>query len=154
MSHSRASHIALLALLTMMSPSLSAASEATNTPEFCKLFQAAHAYLSERTGSRIDAITSLENVSVHCGKKTFVIRQFVSVPAKRLRSDWVARRDRAWTDSYCEPGSDFREAVLNGWTVQSEIATADGTEVQLIAQCFDAMANGRHGKMHKTRPKT
>lgn len=143
MNRSTASLMELLSVIVLVSPSLSEASDRSNNTDYCGMFKAAHSELAGFTGLQIDPITNLLKVTVHCAQKTFVVRQWVHVPTKRLRGDWVERRDKAWTDRYCKPGSDFREAVLNGWTVQSRIATVDGFKVSITAQCFDAIADNK-----------
>ncbi len=140
MKCSVASLCALVAILFLSSPTVLQATDKPNKSEYCKIFEAAQSDLARLTGSRVDAVTKLLKVTVHCAQRTFLIRQRVRVPTKRLRSDWVERRHRAWARAYCAPGSEFRDAILEGWHVQTEIATVDGLAVKIVAQCFDAMA--------------
>lgn len=126
----------------LISSAASAFNQSQNSAH-CLLFKAAHAELSDFTGKKIDPVTQLKQVSVHCDQKIFVVYQSIRIPTHRLRRDWVKRTEQAWTKNYCALESKFREAVRGGWTIKAEIRTVEGVEHRFIAQCFDAMAVNR-----------
>lgn len=135
-----ASFMTLFFCTNIITATVTSASDVTAPDVHCEMFRLVHAELAGLTGSRIDPITALDTVAVKCANKTFTVRQSVSLPARRLRSDWIERRKRAWKRSYCRLNNDFRRAVHQGWKIENQISTSDGQEIKIIAQCIDAVA--------------
>lgn len=106
----------------------------------CALFEAIRTRFDGRVGRRIDAVTRLDGIELTCGARRIMIRQSVLVPAARLKADWVERRTATWRAIYCRPGSEYRQAITDGWSISTSIATPDRGEVVIEARCGEAMA--------------
>lgn len=106
----------------------------------CALFESVQSDLRHMVGNRIDPFTSLAGIELNCAAKVIEFHQSVRLSRQRLRDDWLRRRARAWSKTYCRPESDFKNAILDGWRIQTRFETTDGARYEVVADCFDALA--------------
>jgi hypothetical protein len=107
---------------------------------FCHMFLGTQEQMSANRGESINRLTVFAGIDVRCSEKLIDFRQDVRAPHSKLRSGWQERLQANWSSAYCKPGSQYLEAVRNGWTIASTITTSDGEKFQVKAICNDAVA--------------
>ena len=96
--------------------------------------------MSANRGESINRLTVFSGVDVRCSEKLIDFRQDVRAPHSKLRSGWQERLQANWSSAYCKPGSQYLQAMRNGWTIASTITTSDGEKFYVKAICNDAVA--------------
>ena len=109
-----------------------------NAQHYCKLFSKVRDNLSAKFGSNVDPLTRFSGIEVICDHKAMVFRQDVSLRSSDIDRDWVARRTRHWSKTYCGRHAAFAGAIRNGWTISTVLSLADGQGVRIDAACHDA----------------
>jgi hypothetical protein len=109
-----------------------------NAQHYCKLFSKVRDNLSAKFGSNVDPLTRFSGIEVICDHKAMVFRQDVSLRSSDIDRDWVARRTRHWSKTYCGRHAAFAGAIRNGWTISTVLSLADGQVVRIDAACHDA----------------
>jgi hypothetical protein len=109
-----------------------------NAQQYCKLFTKVRDTLSARFGSNVDPMTRFSGIEVICDHKAMVFRQDVSLRSSDIDRDWVARRTRHWSKTYCGRHAAFAGAIRNGWTISTVLSLADGQVLRIDAACHDA----------------
>jgi hypothetical protein len=109
-----------------------------NAQHYCKLFSEVRDNLSAKFGSNVDPLTRFSGIEVICDHKAMVFRQDVSLRSSDIDRDWVARRTRHWSKTYCGRHAAFAGAIRNGWTISTVLSLADGQVVRIDAACHDA----------------
>jgi hypothetical protein len=109
-----------------------------NAQHYCKLFSKVRDNLSARFGSKVDPLTRFSGIEVVCDHKAMVFRQDVSLRSSDIDRNWVARRTRHWSKTYCGRHATFAGAIRNGWTISTVLSLADGQVVRIDAACHDA----------------
>jgi hypothetical protein len=109
-----------------------------NAQHYCKLFSKVRDNLSAKFGSNVDQLTRFSGIEVICDHKAMVFRQDVSLRSSDIDRDWVARRTRHWSKTYCGRHAAFAGAIRNGWTISTVLSLADGQVVRIDAACHDA----------------
>jgi hypothetical protein len=109
-----------------------------NAQHYCKLFSKVRDNLSAKFGSNVDPLTRFSGIEVICDHKAMVFRQDVSLRSSEIDRDWVSRRTRHWSKTYCGRHAAFAGAIRNGWTISTVLSLADGQVVRIDAACHDA----------------
>jgi hypothetical protein len=109
-----------------------------NAQQYCEIFSKVRDTLSAKFGSNVDPLTRFSGVEVICDHKAMVFRQDVSLRSEDIDRDWVARRTRHWSKTYCRRQAAFASAIRNGWTISTVLSLADGQVVRIDAACHDA----------------
>jgi hypothetical protein len=109
-----------------------------NAQHYCKLFSKVRDNLSAKFGSNVDPLTRFSGIEVICDHKAMVFRQDVSLRSSEIDRDWVSRRTRHWSKTYCGRHAAFAGAIRNGWTISTILSLADGQVLRIDAACHDA----------------
>ncbi len=106
--------------------------------QYCRLFSKVRENLSGSFGSKVDPLTRFSGIEVICDHKAMVFRQDVNLRISDIDQDWVARRTRHWSKTYCGRHAAFASAIRNGWTISTVLSLADGQVLRIDAACHDA----------------
>ncbi len=85
-------------------------------------------------GVWLDELTRNDSVSVHCSMRMIEFRRNLDLPSNELDDDWRRREKARWNAAHCND-PDWREAILNGWTVASTLITTSGERIWYTASC-------------------
>lgn len=131
--------LAALACCVATPPAVTA--DADPAPDFyCRLFEKVRDNLAIRVGLQVDRLTRFDGIEVMCDHKAIVFRQNVGLPSGEIGGDWLARRQKHWSKTYCRRHPTFTGAMRAGWTISTVMHLADGQALRFDAACHDADA--------------
>lgn len=107
---------------------------------YCQLFSQVRDNLSANVGSQIDRLTRLAAIDVMCEHKAMVFRQDVALRPRDIDREWISRRTRHWSQTYCDRHRAFASAIRDGWTISTVLTLSDGSNLRIDAACHDADA--------------
>lgn len=130
--------LAAVACIFAPSPDLNAGAEAPD--RYCRLFAKVRDNFAINVGRQVDPLTRFDGIEVVCDRKAVVFRQNVRLYSDELGKDWIMRRQRHWSQTYCKRHRAFADAMRAGWTISTILSLADGQTLRLDAACHDAEA--------------
>jgi len=133
---------AILALVLPISDPGHAAGAGVDGPAdpHCGLFAKVQQTLSANIGRKVDPLTRFDGIEVSCARRAIVFRQDVALTSGDIGQDWITRRTRHWSKTYCERKPAFAAAIRSGWTIATRLQLADGRTLTITAACHDADA--------------
>lgn len=130
----------LVAALAVGSTAISAKESDGPAQHYCTLFSKVRDNLSAKFGTQVDPLTRFSGLEVICDHKAMVFRQDVELDQRDIDTDWVSRRTRHWSTTYCNRHPAFANAIRDGWTISTVMTLADGSALRIDAACHDAEA--------------
>lgn len=130
----------LLAGLGLGATTIDARENPDRSEQYCRLFTKVRDNLSVSFGKSIDPLTRFSGIEVICDHKAMIFNQDVNLNRTDIDQEWVARRTKHWSNTYCGRHAAFANAMRNGWTISTVLSLADGNTLRIDAQCHDAEA--------------